>query len=88
MPLPAINPLTALTVVAATAATDAIYVRFTASVAARRRLPAANWSALWYLLSSYGVINYTNNYVYVVFAAFGSWLGAFASLTFMRRRSD
>ncbi len=85
MPFPAINPLTALAVIAATAATDFVYVQFTASVAARRRVPAANWSGLWYLLSSYGVINYTNNWIYVVFAALGSWLGAFASLTFMRR---
>jgi hypothetical protein len=47
-------------------------------------MSAANWSSLWYLLSSYAVISYTDNWAYVVFAAAGSWLGAFLSLTFFR----
>jgi hypothetical protein len=83
MHIPAIDPLTAASVVLATAATDAIYVRFTSAVIARRRVPAANWSSAWYLLSSYAVISYTDNWVYVVFAAIGSWIGAFVSLTFL-----
>jgi len=33
------------------ALTDACYVMFTSAVAARRRLPAASWSGVWYLLS-------------------------------------
>jgi hypothetical protein len=49
-----INPLTAATVVIATAATDA-------------------------------VISYTENWVYVAFAAAGSWIGAFASISFLHR---
>ena len=81
----AIDPLTAGGVVLATAATDAVYVQFTSAVVARRRVPAASWSAVWYLLSSYAVISYTENWVYVLFAAAGSWLGAYLSLTFLRR---
>ena len=80
-----IDPLTATAVVIATAATDAVYVMFTAAVAARRRVPAASWSSVWYLLSSYAVISYTQNWIYVLFAAVGSWLGAFASMTFIHR---
>ncbi|MBN8873878.1 MAG: hypothetical protein J0H67_13660 [Rhodospirillales bacterium] len=83
---PAIDPLTAGAVVLATAATDAVYVQFTGAVVARRRLSAANWSAAWYTLSSFAVISYTENWVYVLFAAAGSWLGAFLSLTVTRRR--
>jgi hypothetical protein len=37
-----------------------------------------------YLLSSFAVISYTHNWVYLVFAALGSWIGAFASMTFLR----
>src|SRR5882762_2509894 len=85
MRLPDIDPVTAAAVVLATAATDAIYVRFTSAIVSRRRFSAANWSSLWYLLSSYAVINYTNNWAYVVFAAIGSWIGAFASLTLFHR---
>jgi hypothetical protein len=82
----AIDPLTAGGVVLATAATDAVYVMFSSSVAARKRLAAANWSSIWYLLSSFAVISYTQNWVYVGFAAVGSWLGAYASMTFLRAK--
>ena len=79
----AIDPLTAAGVVAATAATDAVYVMFASAVATRRRFAAANLSSVWYLLSSFAVISYTQNWAYVGFAALGSWLGAFASMTFL-----
>ena len=79
-----IDPLIACGVLACTAATDAVYVLFSAAVASRRRFGAANWSALWYLLSAFAVISYTQNPAYVLFAASGSWLGAFASLTWLR----
>lgn len=83
--MPAINPLTAIAVLLATAATDAVYVMFTSAVVARKRVPAASWSSIWYLLSSYAVISYTENWAYVAFAAVGSWVGAYASLTFLHR---
>jgi hypothetical protein len=87
VPMPAMHiltfdPLIAAVVFPATAATDAIYVRFTSAVVARHRVAAANWSSLWYLLSSYAVISYTNDWIYVLFDAIGSWVGAFVSLTF------
>ncbi|MCB8883408.1 hypothetical protein ACELLULO517_24385 [Acidisoma cellulosilytica] len=81
-----VDPLTALGVVVATAATDAAYVRFTAAVADRMRVPAATWSSVWYLLSAFAVISYTENWIYVLFAAIGSWIGAYLSITFMKRR--
>jgi hypothetical protein len=37
------------------------------------------------LLSSYAVISYTENWVYVGFAAVGSWLGAFVTITYLHR---
>jgi uncharacterized membrane protein YfcA len=80
-----IAPLTALGVVGAPAAPDAVYVQFSSAVAQQRRVSAANWSGMWYLLSSFAVISYTQNWVYVVFAAVGSWIGAYVSITFIRR---
>ena len=85
MLLSTIDPLIAAGVVLATAATDAVYVMFTSAVVARHRLSAATWSSIWYLLSSYAVISYTENWVYVAFAAVGSWIGAYASITFLHR---
>jgi predicted small integral membrane protein len=84
----AIDPLLAAGVVVTTAATDAVYVLFTAAVSARRRVPAATFSSIWYLLASFAVITYTKNWVYVLFAAAGSWLGAYASMTFLNRGGE
>jgi len=50
-----IHPWLALGVVASTAATDAVYVMFNAAVSSRRRVPAATWSSVWYLLSAFAV---------------------------------
>jgi hypothetical protein len=72
-------------VVLSTAVTDAVYVMFNAAVSSRRRFAAANWSSLWYLLSAFAVISYTSNWAYVVFAAVGSWLGGFLSITALNR---
>lgn len=82
----AIDPFVAVAVVGCTAVTDAVYVFFNAAVVARRRIWAANWSSLWYVLSAFAVISYTHNAAYVLFAAAGSWIGAFASVTWLRRR--
>lgn len=81
----AIHPVTAVAVILATAATDAVYVMFTSSVVQRRRVSAASWSSIWYLLSSFAIISYTENWVYVVFAAIGSWIGAYVSMTLLHR---
>jgi uncharacterized membrane protein YhaH (DUF805 family) len=80
-----IDPLIALGVVLATATTDAAYVFFNAAVVARHRVRAANWSAIWYLLSAFAVISYTEHAVYVAFADLGSWIGAFVSITWLVR---
>jgi hypothetical protein len=83
--MPQIEPLLATGVFVSTAATDAVYVLFNAAVSARRRVPAATWSSVWYLLSAFAVISYTKNWVYVAFAASGSWLGAYISMTLLHR---
>jgi predicted small integral membrane protein len=72
-------------VVLSTAATDAVYVMFNAAVSSRRRVPAATWSSVWYLLSAFAVISYTKNWVYVCFAAAGSWIGAYLSMTWLKK---
>jgi hypothetical protein len=79
------NLLIALAVFGATIVTDAVFVMFTAAVASRHRFRAANWSAVWYLLAAVSVISYTSNAVYVVFAAAGSWVGAYVSMTWLHR---
>lgn len=85
MELPPVDPLIAVAVVATTAVTDAVYVMFNAAVSARRRVAAATWSSAWYLLSAFAVISYTSNWLYVAFAAIGSWIGGFLAITALDR---
>lgn len=80
-----INPWLAAGVFVSTAATDAVYVLFNAAVSSRRRVPAATWSSVWYLLSAFAVISYTKNWIFVGFAASGSWVGAYLSMTLLRK---
>jgi len=80
-----LNPLIALAVFCATIVTDAVYVFFTSAVVARQRVRAASWSSVWYLLSAFTVISYTGNPAYVAFAALGSFIGAYVSLTWINR---
>jgi hypothetical protein len=80
-----LDPLLAFGVVLSTAATDAVYVMFNAAVSSQRRVSAASWSSVWYLLSAFAVISYTKNWVYVCFAAVGSWIGAYVSMTLLQR---
>ena len=80
-----INPFIAFGVVVTTGLTDAAYVMFTSTVVVRKRIPAATWSSILYLLSSFEIINYTHNWLYLLFAALGSWFGAFASMTFLHQ---
>jgi hypothetical protein len=80
-----INPWLAAGVFVSTAATDAVYVLFNAAVSARRRVPAATWSSVWYLLSAFAVISYTRNWMFIGFAAAGSWVGAYVSMTLLRK---
>ena len=83
--LPTIDPMSAGGVVVTTAFTDAVYVLFNAAVSARRRFAAATWSSVWYLLAAFAVISYTSNWAYVLFAALGSWIGGFLSITALER---
>ena len=80
-----IDPWLSVGVFLSTAATDAVYVMFNAAVSAKKRIPAATWSSVWYLLSAFAVISYTKNWAYVAFAAAGSWAGAYASMTILHR---
>ena len=84
--LAGIDPWIALGVAAATLLTDAVCVMYTASVVRQRDLAAANWGALTYMLSAFAVISFTSNWTYVVFAALGSWIGAYATMKYLRRQ--
>jgi hypothetical protein len=82
-----VHPLLGIAVLLSTATTDAVYVLFNAAVSERRPIRAASWSSIWYLLSAFAVISYTQNAIYVLFAAAGSWVGAFCAVTWLKHES-
>ncbi|HEX4210918.1 MAG TPA: hypothetical protein VHY56_11030 [Candidatus Binataceae bacterium] len=83
--MPSLNIWVAIGVMISTASTDAVYVLFNGAVSSRLRVRAASWSSIWYLLSAFAVVSYTKNPAYVVFAAAGSWFGAFGAVTWLKR---
>ena len=59
--------------------------RFRRDSESEPRVRAASWSSVWYMLSAFAVISYTRNPLYTLFAAGGSWLGAFCAVTWLSR---
>lgn len=76
---------TALAIFAGYFAIDYLMAYYTVAVMKHKEFMAANSGAAVYLLTSYGVINYTQNWWYIVFIVLGSWLGTY---TYVRRRSQ
>ena len=56
---------------------DALYAYYTIQVTKRKPYLAATSGALMYFLLAIGVLNYVQNYLYLIPLAFGSWIGTF-----------
>jgi len=59
---------------------DILYAKYILSVNKLRALKAANLSAVLYLLTVYGTIEYVENVINVIPILLGSWLGTYVSL--------
>lgn len=67
----------AIVVFVAYAAVDALYAYYTIAVTTRRPFAAANTGAVMYFLLAIGVLNYVQNFLYLIPLALGSWIGTF-----------
>lgn len=56
---------------------DAMFAYYTLAVTRKRPIAAANVGSLMYLLIAFGVLNYVENYLYVVPMVIGSWIGTY-----------
>lgn len=86
MPPLNIEPLIAAAVLLATAATTPSTPSMCCSPtpwSGAAAFPPPIWSSIWYLLSSFAVISYTQHWGYVIFAALGSFIGAYLIMTFL-----
>lgn len=71
------NPIMALCVLVAYIIIDALYAKYTLDVANYNEYKAANIGVSIHFLIAFGVINYTQNWLYVFPLAIGSWIGTF-----------
>jgi hypothetical protein len=63
-------------------AVDAAYAYYTIAVTTKRPLRAASVGALMHFLIAFGVLNYVQNYLYVIPLAVGSFIGTYLVVKF------
>lgn len=56
---------------------DAMYAYYTIAVIRKKPFASASVGALMHFLIAFGVLNYVQNYLYVVPLALGSWIGTY-----------
>lgn len=56
---------------------DALYAKYTLDVANYNEYKAATTGSIIHVFIAFGVISYTNNWLYIFPLAIGSWIGTF-----------
>ena len=56
---------------------DALYAYYTLAVVGREAFKSASIGAFMHFLLAFGVINYVQNFLYIIPLAAGSWLGTY-----------
>ncbi len=56
---------------------DAMYAYYTLAVTKKKPVTSASIGALMHFLIAFGILNYIQNYLYVVPLVLGSWLGTY-----------
>jgi len=59
---------------------DAMYAYYTILVVELRPVKSATVGSLIHFLLAFGVINYTDNFLYVIPLAVGSWFGTYLAV--------
>ncbi len=80
------NPLLALGIFLAYIVVDVLYVYYTLYVTRLRPVAAANTSVIIYLIAIFGIINYVQNYLYVMPISIGAWIGTYMTVEGERRK--
>jgi uncharacterized membrane protein YfcA len=69
--------ITALVVFLVYILVDGLYAYYTLAVSQKKAINSATSGALMHFLLAFGVMNYVQNYLYVIPLAMGSWLGTY-----------
>jgi|SRR6185369_4104327 len=65
---------------------DALYAFYTLSVTKRKPFSSATSGLVIHFLLAFGVINYVQNYLYVIPLALGSWVGTFLMVKYEQNK--
>jgi len=56
---------------------DGMYAHYTLAITKKNPMVAATTGALMHFLIAFGVLNYVQNYLYIIPLALGSWIGTY-----------
>jgi hypothetical protein len=65
---------------------DALYAYYTFAITKRHAFSSANSGLIIHFLLAFGVINYVENYLYIIPLALGSWVGTYAMVKYEHNR--
>lgn len=83
-----INPATAVGVFLLTAGMDALHAVYTKAVGDERAVLAASSGSVIYIVSAFAVIQYTQDWRYVIAMCAGSWVGTYVMVRRKRVRQN
>lgn len=63
-------------------AIDALYAYYTLAVTGRHAFSSATSGLVIHFLLAFGVINYVQNYLYIIPLALGSWVGTYVMVKY------
>lgn len=66
---------------------DALYAMYTLMVVDKKPFASASIGAVMHFLLAFGVINYVQNYLYVIPLAIGSFCGTYIVVLYEKKRS-
>ncbi len=72
-----INPYLAIIIFLAYVLIDGMYAYYTIAVTKRKPVVSATVGSLMHFLIAFGVLNYVQNYLYLIPLALGSWVGTY-----------
>jgi hypothetical protein len=75
----------ALTVFTAYVVVDGMYAYYTIMVTTKKPLASATVGASMHFLIAFGVLNYVQNYLYLIPLALGSWVGTYVVVSYESR---
>jgi hypothetical protein len=67
-------------------ALDMLYAHYTFAITKLRSARAATTGAIMYFLLAIGILNYTDNPLYLIPLVFGSWVGTYVTVESERRK--